>query len=69
MVDRVKVNKKVFKYAKALEDGDVFPPIKIALRQDGKFHLKDGRHRISASLLCGRETIRAKYSTKPMERL
>ena len=38
-----------------------FPPIHIQDRGDGFYLIKDGRHRISACKLIGREKILAKF--------
>lgn len=37
-----------------------FPPVKVALRPDGQFLLRDGRHRLAATILLGR------FSTEPL---
>ncbi len=42
----------VNEYAKRLENGEILPPVKIAVR-DGKVYIVDGHHRYLASLMTG----------------
>lgn len=47
-----------------LAGGGTVPPVKLTNLGDGKFRIKDGRHRMAAYVLLGRPTIRAAFSTK-----
>jgi len=48
---------KAFKYAKEMENGTVFPPVKIYKNNNGTWHCKDGAHRIFAAKLSGAPVI------------
>jgi hypothetical protein len=39
---------KAFKYAKLMESGDIFPPVKVAMNESGQLICKNGAHRIAA---------------------
>jgi len=49
-----KVNlQKAYRYAKAMEKGDKFPPIQIHLDKHGNYIVKNGAHRTYAAKLAG----------------
>ena len=54
---------KAFKYAKLMEQGEEFPPVRLHLKKDNTFVLKNGMHRIIASRLCGKDLILAEIAT------
>jgi uncharacterized ParB-like nuclease family protein len=60
---RLPINKKALIFALALLRGDIFPPISVQ-RKGGKYIVHDGRHRLAAHKLTGRETIRANVAIK-----
>ena len=62
-MDRYPLNEKTLDLIKHLERGGSVPPIKIARLKDGRFIIRDGRHRITAFKLMGRKRIKSKYST------
>ena len=68
IMDRLRINPKALKYANLIDSGVQFPPIKVALCDDGRFEIRDGRHRYTAHKLLGREKILAKYSTKRLQK-
>ncbi len=43
---------KAFEYAKAMEAGATFPPVKIHINKQGQYEVKDGAHRTTAAKLC-----------------
>jgi len=67
-IDRIPLGVVALKYANDLKAGAIFPAIKVALRPDGFFEIRDGRHRWLAHKLCERKTILAKYSDRPLEK-
>lgn len=60
---------KTRKYAADMARGDVFPAIKCALCLDGLLEIRDGRHRLAASMLAGRLQILARFSLRPLKHL
>lgn len=49
-----KVNyQKAYGYAKSMEKGDLFPPVKVYVDLDGKLLVSDGAHRSAASKMVG----------------
>lgn len=44
---------KAYKYAKLMEQGTKFPPIRVHLDEDGKYIVKNGVHRTVAAKLVG----------------
>jgi len=65
-VDRYPMNPSTLTLVEYMQKGGDIPPIKIAKLKKGGFQIRDGRHRLLASKLLGRKTIKAKYSTLPM---
>lgn len=65
-MDRYPLNPSTLDLIKHLENGGKIPPIKLAKLKDGGYLIRDGRHRITASKLLGREYIEARFSEKPM---
>lgn len=63
-IRRMPINEITFRYAKDLENGSIFPAIKVAKRMDGTFEIRDGRHRLLAHKLTGRRKILARYSKR-----
>ena len=49
--------KKAYKYAKLMESGISFPPIRVHQLKNGDFIIKNGMHRTIASRLCGLEVL------------
>ena len=70
-VDRILVDRypdrqaSTRKYALDMQAGDEFPAIKLALRPDGLFEIRDGRHRLAAALSIGRREIKARSACDP----
>lgn len=54
-------------YARLIHEGVRFPAIKVALRPDGTYEIRDGRHRWAAGQLAGRDTILVRHSTRPLK--
>jgi ParB-like chromosome segregation protein Spo0J len=50
-------NSKVRSFAYAMEDGRIFPPIKVAKLHDGTYIVKDGRHRLAALISLGYQEV------------
>ena len=49
---------KAFKYAKAMESGAKFPPVRVHLNLDtGQFEVSNGAHRAVAAKLCGQKLL------------
>lgn len=75
-MDRIPLDSKTFEFAYALSglsSGGLlkadFPAIKVAKRPDGRYEIRDGRHRWTAHKLVGRKTIKAKFSETPLRRV
>lgn len=73
-MDRIPLDKKTFSFANCLNRRLFIPPyscgfpaIRVAKRKNGRYDIKDGRHRWVAHKLLGREKILAKFSTQPLE--
>lgn len=62
-MDRWPHKPKTLDYAKALEEGAEFPPIKVHF-WDGRWRIRDGRHRLLAHKLCGRTHILVRRAVK-----
>lgn len=48
---------KAFYYAKLMESGTKFPPIRVHQNKDGSFKIRNGMHRTIAAKLCGKEIL------------
>lgn len=47
---------KAYKYAKDMEAGDTFPPVKAFVdKRNGQIRVKDGAHRTHAAKMCGKQ--------------
>ena len=57
-VDHVRAD-VVTEYAEAMADGAVFPPVKVYMNEEGRYHLSDGFHRVAAAEKNGSTTIAA----------
>lgn len=62
-IDRIPLDKKVIRFTYAIQAMAVFPAIKVAKKSNGRYAIRDGRHRYIAHKLLGKETILAKFST------
>ena len=58
IVDRWRIVPKTLEFALAMSYGDVFPPVKVQRVDDGRYRLKDGRHRVTAAKLNGMVKVR-----------
>lgn len=68
LVDRLPaVYPTSFSYAIAMNSGVEMPPIKVALREDGLYEIRDGRHRLLAAYICGKDRILARFSNVPLK--
>lgn len=61
-LDRGPLGPSVFKLACHLARGKTVPPIHVQAFKNGSFLICDGRHRVQAHRLLGREYILARYS-------
>ncbi len=61
-IDRYPHDSKTLSYAAALQAGFKFPPIKVFPTLHGRFQIKDGRHRLLAHKMCGKQFIQAKFA-------
>lgn len=63
-IDRLPLDKKTLKYALSIQKSGRrnFPPIKVAKTKNGRFEIRDGRHRWLAHKLAGETKILAKFS-------
>jgi len=51
-----KVNlEKAYRYAKAMEKGDKFPPVHLHIDKDGNYCVRNGAHRTFAAKLAGKK--------------
>lgn len=55
---------KVLEFALALKNGSKFPPIHVERTKRGAYILKDGRNRLAAHKLAGKEIIYATYGVQ-----
>lgn len=46
---------KAFKYAKLMEAGVIFPPVKVHIDDQGRFRIKNGAHRCMAAKLANKK--------------
>jgi len=63
-IDHLPLNETGLATTLALKRGVHMPPIKVAKLTDGRFLIRDGRHRYLAHKLLGRKTIMARMSAK-----
>ena len=61
-IDRMPIHTKTLQYAICMQQGDVFPPVKLAKLSNGRYKLMDGRHRYLATRLNDRRLILGKFS-------
>lgn len=66
-MDRFPLNPATLNLIKYLEQGGKVPPIKISSLGTGQYLIKDGRHRITAYKLLGKDYIKATFSPKPLQ--
>ena len=59
IIDRLPLNLEGLSTALAVHNGLSMPPIKVITRFNGKYKIKDGRHRYLAHKLNGKKTIMA----------
>lgn len=64
VIDHLPMNPSTLKLIDYLRKGGVVPAIKVATLPDGRYLIRDGRHRILAFKLLGRKKIKARYSKK-----
>ena len=62
-VDRWPMDRKTLSYARLIEEGAEFPPIRVFLR-DGRWWISDGRHRLLAHRMLGIPRIKVKRATR-----
>ena len=61
----IPINKKALIFALEMKVGNsIFPPVKVERTSNGRFKLRDGRHRLAAHKLLERGTIRARVSNR-----
>lgn len=65
-VDRLPINPVVLGLIAFMKAGGEVPPVKLQKMFNGRYKLKDGRHRFLAHKLLGRVAILSKYSTKTL---
>lgn len=56
---KLPVNRKTFELALHLEKGGTHPPIHVRCKGNGRYELKEGRHRVLAHKLVGRDEIKS----------
>lgn len=61
-LDHEPLGPSVFRLAIHLARGRTVPPIHVTPLRDGRFIICDGRHRVQAHKLLGREYILARYA-------
>lgn len=49
--------RKAYKYAKLMEEGIEFPPVRVHLDEDGKYVVRNGAHRTAAAKMVGVEIL------------
>jgi ParB-like chromosome segregation protein Spo0J len=65
-MDRYPLNPTMIGLLTHMSSGGTVPPIKVALRGDGTYEIRDGRHRVLAHKLLGMKHIRCIVSPKPL---
>lgn len=66
IIDHYPMNPSTLALIEYLVIGGKIPPIKVAKLQNGRFLIKDGRHRVLAYKLLGIKKIKAKFSEKSL---
>jgi len=66
-MDRYPLNPTMIPLLDHMRSGGTVPPIHVVRLRGGGFQIRDGRHRITASKLLGRTTIKARASDKPLQ--
>lgn len=67
LIDHLPINPQTLEYAKRIKRGSHPPPIRVAKRGKGQFEIRDGRHRLAAHLLTGRDKILAKFKNSVLK--
>lgn len=60
-VDRWPHEPRTLRLVDHFQAGGTVPPIRLVIRDNGRFQILDGRHRLLATKLLGRRAIVAKY--------
>lgn len=68
-VDNYSISKETLDIVDYIRSGGEIPEIKVINLDSGRFKLKDGRHRITAYKLLGKQKIKAKFSTKKINKM
>ena len=63
-IDRWPLNPSTLSLIDAMRSGIEIPPIKVSRLKNGRFNIKDGRHRLLTHKLLGLKKIKAEFSTK-----
>lgn len=66
IIDHYPMNPSTLALIEYLVVGGKIPPIKVTRLQNGRFQIRNGRHRILAYKLLGLKKIQAKFSEKPL---
>jgi hypothetical protein len=64
VIDRMPLNPATLSCANAILEGVEMPPIKVQALPDGRWKVRDGRHRAVAHKLTGKARILAKWGTR-----
>lgn len=48
---------KAYNYAKLMEQGEKFPPVRVQIDENGEYQVKNGAHRTVASKLVGIDVL------------
>jgi ParB-like chromosome segregation protein Spo0J len=64
IMDRHALRPNTLSLIKHFEHGGVVPPIHVMRLDGGRYKICDGRHRVTAHKLMGRELIKACYNKK-----
>lgn len=63
-VDRFPIGPRTVSLIDFLRQGNHVPPIHIQPTVNGRFRILDGRHRLLAYRMLGRQSIRARWGTR-----
>ena len=66
-MDHHPINPQTLSLVDYLRSGGEIPAIKVQQIDNGRFRIKDGRHRITAFKLLGKQKIKAKYYERNSE--